>query len=81
MTSSNEQYKLFIKYYDGSGRISHKLDGPIDNHWYINGFRITDEIHEWAQNRHIDLNNLSPEDKCAIALEWGNYDGESTANL
>jgi hypothetical protein len=59
----------------------HRLDGPAiietgkipRTEWWINNCDATLEIHQWANERDIDLNNLSPEDKCAIILEWGNY--------
>jgi hypothetical protein len=42
-------------------------------HWCINGYFITEHITEWAEERNIDLDNLSDIDKAAIVLEWGNY--------
>jgi hypothetical protein len=58
----------------------HRLDGPAFitpayDVWYINGFDVDTDIHEWADERDIDLNNLSDLDKAVIALEWGNYNG------
>jgi hypothetical protein len=61
--------------------ILHRLDGPAeiwhDGHveWWINGYHVTKIIHQWANERDIDLNNLSDIDKAVIALEWGNYNG------
>lgn len=67
---------------------AHRIDGPafIDytgefrhvfkkghEDWYINDHRVTDEIHKWAKDRDIDLDNLSEIDKMVIKLEWGNY--------
>jgi hypothetical protein len=62
----------------------HRLDGPATiwnltppiKEWWINGFRVNEQIQEWANERDIDLNNLSDIDKAAIALEWGNYNGQ-----
>ncbi len=57
----------------------HREDGPAViypngiQHWYINGNDITDEIKKWAEDRDIDLENLSEMDKMVISLEWGNY--------
>jgi hypothetical protein len=59
----------------------HRLDGPAKEWyadgflaWFINGYDVTDEIHQWAVERDIDLNNLSELDKCAIIMEWSNYE-------
>jgi hypothetical protein len=70
---------------DEKGRF-HRLDGPAviweaqkNNHkaeWWINDHHVTDLIYEWANERDIDLNNLSDIDKVVIALEWGNYNGK-----
>jgi hypothetical protein len=58
----------------------HRLDGPAVElsarygyrpQWWINGYLVDNEIHEWAKERDIDLNNLSDLDKAIIALEWG----------
>ena len=57
----------------------HREDGPAvifpngRQFWHINGYDITDEIHKWAKDRDIDLNNLSDIDKMIISMEWGNY--------
>ena len=42
-------------------------------YWYINGHDVTDEIKKWANERDIDLDNLTDMDKMVIKLEWGNY--------
>ncbi len=57
----------------------HREDGPAViypngfEEWYLNDHDITDEIHKWAKDRDIDLNNMSEMDKMIIKLEWGNY--------
>ncbi len=57
----------------------HRVDGPAviysngTQFWYINDHDITVEIRKWAEDRDIDLENLSEMDKMVISLEWGNY--------
>ena len=57
----------------------HREDGPAriysdgEQYWYINGYDVTDEIKKWANERDIDLDNLTDIDKMVIKLEWGNY--------
>jgi hypothetical protein len=60
----------------------HRLDGPAVinkihevREWWINDYEVTDEIHKWAEERNIDLENLSELDKAVIVLEWSNYSG------
>ena len=57
----------------------HRDDGPATiypdgrQYCFINGYDITDEIHKWAKDRDIDLDNLTEIDKMIISFEWGNY--------
>lgn len=75
-------YKSGRKEYWVNG-LKHRLDGPaiVDktttgknwNLWYINGKLATPQIHFWADEVGIDLNNLSDEDITMIHLRWGDY--------
>ena len=57
----------------------HRLDGPAieykngTNHWYINGYNVTDIITDWANENDIDLDNLSEVDKALIKIIWADY--------
>lgn len=50
----------------------HRLDGPAlsNGEWYIRGKRVTEEIHAFAEENSIDLDNLSDENKVMIALRF-----------
>jgi hypothetical protein len=73
-----------IEYWDGGGEwfrhgIRHRLDGPAilkmngEISWYINGYFATDRLTKWADERNIDLENLTDEDKAIIIMEWSNF--------
>lgn len=77
IASGSDVFKVYTK---KNSTIIHRLDGPaiikhyeLKKFWYINGFFITDLISDWAREREIDLDNLTPLDKCAIAMEFSNY--------
>lgn len=59
----------------------HRLDGPAivwsngkGISWYINGWEVTTEIREWANELGIDLENLSEDEKLLIVIKWSDYD-------
>jgi hypothetical protein len=53
----------------------HREDGPAiiwpdgTQRWYLNGKNITKEITNWANERNIDLNNMSDFDKMILKTE------------
>jgi hypothetical protein len=53
----------------------HREDGPAiiwpdgRQEWYLNGKEITKEVTNWANERNIDLNNMSDEDKMILKIE------------
>jgi hypothetical protein len=53
----------------------HRKDGPAviypdgTQYWYINDINITKEVTNWANERDIDLNNMSDEDKMVLKTE------------
>lgn len=57
----------------------HNLTGPayIDTkggqHWYIDGNYVSLKIWDWADERGIDLKNMTDEDKCALYFDWKDY--------
>lgn len=73
-----------LYFFDGSYKSYdykyHRLDGPAiidryDNNleWYINNCEVTDLIKKWANEKNIDLENLSDMDKFIIKLEWADF--------
>lgn len=55
----------------------HRLDGPAvecgDRSWWINGHCVDAQIHSWAFEMNIDLNNLTEDDKVIITMKWSDY--------
>ena len=56
----------------------HRLDGPaflcdVGSLWFINGYDITIEIYNWAEENDIDLDNLTDVDKALIKIVWAYY--------
>ena len=57
----------------------HRLDGPAIIYrdgtlkWFINDHNVTPDIHQWAKENDIDLDNLSEDDKLLIKLIWADY--------
>lgn len=58
----------------------HRLDGPaciqLDpffQQWWFNNRIASPHIEKWAEERNIDIDNLTEEDKLVIKVEWGNY--------
>jgi hypothetical protein len=54
----------------------HREDGPAyigsnvyQQSWYINDINITKEVNNWANERNINLNNMSDEDKMILKTE------------
>ena len=53
----------------------HMEDGPAvispdgTQEWYLNDIHITHEVIHWANERSIDLNNMSDVDKLVLKLE------------
>ena len=53
----------------------HREDGPAviysngTQYWYLNGKHITDNVIDWANERNIDLNNMSEVDKMVLKIE------------
>jgi hypothetical protein len=54
----------------------HREDGPAyyldpdgSQEWYLNDKEITKEVNDWANERNIDLNNMSDEDKMILKIE------------
>ena len=53
----------------------HREDGPAAIYqygykgWWLNGNDITDEVNNWANERKIDLNNMSDMDKLVLKIE------------
>lgn len=73
----DEKMVIFSKWNDQS--YLHRLDGPAfighngSKEWCINDYEVTDEIHKWAKEYNIDLDNLSDVDKALIKLIWSSY--------
>ena len=56
----------------------HRLDGPAflccsGGLWFINGFDVTIEIYQWAEENDIELDNLTDVDKALIKIVWADY--------
>ena len=53
----------------------HREDGPAiicpdgEQYWYLNDNDISDNVIHWANERNIDLNNMSDMDKLVLKLE------------
>jgi hypothetical protein len=53
----------------------HREDGPAviwpdgSEYWYANNKHITQEVNNWANERDIDLNNMSDMDKMILKTE------------
>jgi hypothetical protein len=53
----------------------HREDGPAiiwpdgSKLWYLNGKNITKEVNYWANERNIDLNDMSDMDKMVLKIE------------
>jgi hypothetical protein len=53
----------------------HREDGPAyigsdgTQEWYVNDKHITKEVNDWANERNIDLNNMSDMDKMILKIE------------
>jgi hypothetical protein len=53
----------------------HREDGPTIIHpdgteyWWANGKHITQKVNDWANERNIDLNNISDMDKMVLKTE------------
>ena len=53
----------------------HREDGPAiiypdgSQRWYLNDNDITDDVNHWANERNIDLNNMSDMDKLVLKIE------------
>jgi hypothetical protein len=53
----------------------HGEDGPAiiysdgTQTWWLNGKHITKEVNNWANERNIDLNNMSDMDKMILKIE------------
>ena len=53
----------------------HREDGPAyigsngSQKWYLNGNDITKDVNDWANERNIDLNNMSDMDMMVLKLE------------
>jgi hypothetical protein len=53
----------------------HREDGPAviwpdgSKLWYLNDINITKEVNNWANERNIDLNNMSDMDKMILKIE------------
>jgi hypothetical protein len=66
-SNGNEYWYLNGKY--------HREDGPAiiypngTQEWFLNDINITKEVNEWANERNIDLNNMSDEDKMVLKIE------------
>jgi hypothetical protein len=50
---------------DGPAIICH--NGTQD--WYLNDKNITKDVTNWANERNVDLNNMSDEDKMVLKIE------------
>ena len=62
------------RYYNTKGEF-HRENGPAviysDGYteWWINGVCITDKVNFWANERNIDLDNMSEMDKVILKTE------------
>lgn len=54
----------------------HRTNGPAIIYpngaasWHINGDDITVCLYSWASEMNINLNNLSEDEECLIAMKW-----------
>jgi hypothetical protein len=66
------EFRTILRMMDGK---LHCEYGPAiiypDGHqeWFLNGKNITKEIHNWAKERNIDLNNMSDMNKMILKTE------------
>ena len=75
----NKTYKKIIFSNDKHGDYWHRLDGPAVifgyglSEWWINDKCVDEEIHQWAIDNNIDLDNLTDVDKAMIKIVWHDY--------
>lgn len=67
-------YNNVIHRLDGPAMVKYTFDKKIGEQiWSINGYNVTEKLQSWANERNIDLTNLTEEDKLVIQMEWRNY--------
>ena len=62
-----QHWYLNGKYHREDGPAIIKSDGR--QYWYLNGNDISDDVNDWANERNIDLNNMSEVDKLVLKIE------------